>query len=98
MRHYGAGRILARVAMAIGAFLIVLGMLSPVPIVLGSADAVGGIMSLALLGGGLAGAGLTLLLAAQMALALFDQADAARDLAAIERAKWAEEARRDASA
>jgi hypothetical protein len=98
VRHYGAGRLLARSAMVLGALLIVLAVLSPVLIVLGLAAAAGGVTGVALLGVGLAGAGLTLLLAGQMAIALFDQADAARDLAAIERAKWAEEARRDASA
>lgn len=83
--------------MVLGALLIGLALLSPVPIVLGLTAVSNGIAGVALLGCGLAGGELTLLLAAQMALALFDQADAARDLAAIERAKWAEEARRDAA-
>lgn len=89
--HYGFGHGVASVVGAFGWLLVLLAVLVP-----GAAAA--GLLTMgvgpALLAAGafaFAGVGLVAVLAAQAARAAFDQADAARELVSIERAKWGAE-------
>lgn len=93
--RYRFGRVVAYAAMTIGWLLVVAGIASPALQLLGGAVAKLGIASGAILAGTLVGGGLMALLSAHALIALFDQAEAMRDLATMERAKWGEDARRD---
>jgi hypothetical protein len=95
VKSYRFGRIVAYGAMTIGWLLVVAGIASPALQLLGGTAAKLGVTSGAILAGTLVGGGLMALLSAHALIALFDQSEAMRDLATIERAKRAEDARRD---
>ena len=93
---YGAGRLLAVTTSTLGWLLLLAALASPAAFVMGVMPAELSLAGFAALALALAGAGLLALLAAQVATALFDQADATRELVAFERAKWGGEQGQDA--
>jgi hypothetical protein len=85
--HYRAGRVLAGFFRVVGWLMVAAGFAAlPIVTVLGLARQFG-LPTVAGGGAGLIGLGLLIVLFGQMARALFDQANATRELLAIERAR-----------
>ncbi len=85
---YRLARLIAAVVFSAGWALVAAGILSPVPALLGLLGATPGPIAVAVAAAALTGGGLLTILGGQAAIAVFDQADAMRELVDIERAKW----------
>lgn len=85
---YRTARVIAALVFSAGWALIAAGLLSPVPALLGLLGVSPGPVGVAVAAAALTGGGLLTVLGGQAAIAVFDQADAMRELVEIERAKW----------
>lgn len=86
--QYRGGRIVARFTFVAGGAMMVAGVISPVPALLGLLGTTPSAMGMTLVAGALIATGLLALLGAQTALAVFDQADNMRELVELERTRW----------
>lgn len=93
--QYKFGRGVAYVSMGVAWLLIACGALGPVQIALGVVATRLGTAGSVLIAGLMAVGGLFMLLAAHAVLAIFDQSDAMQTLAGLERARRADEGRKD---
>jgi len=87
-RQYRGGRTIARLTFTAGWLMMLAGLLSPVPALLGFLGANPSLTGAILVAGALIAGGLLALLGGQTALAVFDQADSMRELVELERTRW----------
>ncbi len=91
--QYRGGRVLAKVVGIAGWLFAAAGIVSPAPVLAGFFPVPVSVGSMLTVAGVLLGGGLLAVLASHVSIALFDQADALRELAALERVKLSSERR-----